>query len=117
MVWLLGFLSVIAAMAGLVVMVCHLLRTVTIVACFLLIVPFIGVIGFSLLAGGIALFAFVQIFGYPYYAGSIAGAGGVTLACGHFQTRSLLSGYKNAAGAIGRVLGKKEFIHGANDLR
>jgi hypothetical protein len=80
----------------------------TIVGCALLILPFIGMASASLIVGGIALFAFVQIFGEPYYAGSIAGAGIVTLACGYFMTWRILAGYKHAAGVVGWVFRKKE---------
>jgi hypothetical protein len=106
MAWILGFLGVIAAVAGIVAVTCYVLRMVTLVGCVLLIGPFIGMVATSLIVGGIALFAFAQIFGYPYYAGSIAGAGIVTLACGYFLTRQILAGYKHAAGVVGRALGK-----------
>jgi hypothetical protein len=106
MALILGFLGVIAAIVGVVVVVCHALRMLTLVGCVLLIVPFFGMAGTSLIVGGIALFAFVQMFGYPYYAGSIAGAGVVTLATGYFLTCRILAGYRHAAGVIGRAFGR-----------
>jgi hypothetical protein len=60
----------------------------------------------SLIVGGIALFAFAQIFGAQYYAGSTAGAGIVTLICGYFLTRNILSAYRRAAGVVGRMFGR-----------
>jgi hypothetical protein len=69
------------------------------------ILGFLGVI--AAIVGGIALFAFVQIFGAPYYAGSVAGAGVVTLATGYVLTRRILNGYKHAAGVIGRTFGRR----------
>jgi hypothetical protein len=107
MALILGFLSVIAAIAGGVLVICHVLRMVTIVGCALLIMPLIGMVGFSLIVGSIALFAFVQIFGEPYYAGSIAAAGVVTLGCGYFMMQSILTRYKRTAKTIGRFFGKK----------
>jgi hypothetical protein len=108
MAWVIGLLGIFATIAGVMVMVCYVLRMVTLVGCVLLIVPFIGMVATSLIVGGIALFAFAQIFGAQYYAGSIAGAGIATLACGYFLTRNILSAYRRAAGIAGRMFGKYE---------
>jgi hypothetical protein len=107
MALILGLLSVIAAIVGAALVVCHVLRMATIVGCALLIGPFIGMAAASVIVGGIALFAFVQMFGEPYFAGSIAGAGVITLGCGYFLTQRILAGYKHAAEVIGKVFRKK----------
>ncbi|MDR2111638.1 MAG: hypothetical protein LBQ62_00800 [Candidatus Accumulibacter sp.] len=96
MALILAFLGAIATLAGVALAACHALRMLTLVGCVLPIVPFIGMVGASLLAGGIAFFTFARIFGHPYYAGSLAGGG--ALACGYVLTCRILSGYKHAAG-------------------
>ncbi|MDR2113611.1 MAG: hypothetical protein LBQ62_11050 [Candidatus Accumulibacter sp.] len=99
MALILAFLGAIATLAGVALAACHALRMLTLVGGVLPIVPFIGMVGASLPAGGIAFFTFARIFGHPHYAGSLADGGVAALACGYVLTSRILSllGRRDAA--------------------
>jgi hypothetical protein len=104
---LLGIGTVLAILVAVLIFALYVLRIGTLVACVAMIAPLIGAICVGLIVGGIALFAFIQIFGEPYYAGSVAAAGAIALAVAWWQVRGVLEAYRRMAGRVARAFGRK----------
>jgi hypothetical protein len=103
---ILGIGTVLTILVTVLIFALHILRIGALVAGVAMIVPLIGAVCLGLVVGGIALFAFVQMFGHPYYAGSVAAAGAIGLAVTCWQVRGVLEGYRRMAGRVARAFGR-----------